>query len=122
MEDAITEAKDFMNRVSKNTKFLVLDAEDDTLASCGATNLAKASQAFIDICKAAGWKVGLYVSHHMYSSYGLQNVHADFLWIPHYEAKPAYAGDIWQYTDNVTDGYVEDIGNCDVNKLISNKQ
>ena len=53
-----------MNRADKDAKFLVLDVEDDTLASCGPTNLAKASQAFIDTCRAAGWKVGLYVSHH----------------------------------------------------------
>ncbi|SFI27218.1 GH25 family lysozyme [Bacillus sp. 103mf] len=121
VEDAIVEAKDFINRVSKNAKFLVLDVEDDTLASCGATNLAKASQVFIDTCKAAGWKVGFYVSHHMYGSYGLQNVKADFLWIPRYGAKPAYACDIWQYADNATGGYVEGIGNCDVNKLIGDK-
>jgi len=28
---------------------------------------------------------------------------------------------IWQYADNVTGGYVEDIGNCNVNKLIGDK-
>ncbi|MDC2863875.1 GH25 family lysozyme [Bacillus sp. BP-3] len=121
VEDAIVEAKDFMNRVSKNAKFLVLDVEDDTLASCGATNLAKASQAFIDTCKAEGWKVGFYVSHHMYGSYGLQNVQADFLWIPRYGKKPAYPCDIWQYADNATGGYVEGVGKCDVNKLIGDK-
>ncbi|SFI28421.1 MULTISPECIES: GH25 family lysozyme [unclassified Bacillus (in: firmicutes)] len=121
VEDAIVEAKDFMTRVSPNAKFLVLDVEDDTLASCGSTNLAKASQVFIDTCKSAGWKVGFYVSHHMYSSYGLQNVKADFLWIPRYGAKPVYACDLWQYADNATGGYVEGIGNCDVNRLNSDK-
>ncbi|WP_035436830.1 GH25 family lysozyme [Bacillus sp. UNC322MFChir4.1] len=121
VEDAIVEAKDFMNRVSPNAKFLVLDVEDDTLSSCGGTNLAKASQAFIDTLKAKGWKVGFYVSHHMYGSYGLQNVQADFLWIPRYGKKPAYACDMWQYADNATGGYVEGIGNCDVNKLIGDK-
>ncbi|PEA54515.1 N-acetylmuramoyl-L-alanine amidase [Bacillus pseudomycoides] len=121
VEDAIVEAKDFMDRVSPNAKFLVLDVEDDTLSSCGGTNLAEASQAFIDTCKAAGWKVGYYVSHHMYNSYGLQNVQADFLWIPRYGKEPAYACDLWQYADNATGGYVEGIGNCDVNKLIGDK-
>ncbi|ENQ3106054.1 N-acetylmuramoyl-L-alanine amidase [Bacillus cereus] len=121
VEDAIVEAKDFMARVSPNAKFLVIDVEDDTLSSCGGTNLAKASQAFIDTLKAEGWKVGFYVSHHMYGSYGLQNVQADFLWIPRYGKKPAYACDIWQYADNATGGYVEGIGNCDVNKLIGDK-
>lgn len=78
VNDAIVEAKDFMARVSPNARFLVLDVEDDTLASCGPSKLAAASQAFIDTCKAAGWKVGLYVSHHMYEKYGLSNVKADF--------------------------------------------
>ncbi|SFI36421.1 MULTISPECIES: GH25 family lysozyme [unclassified Bacillus (in: firmicutes)] len=121
VEDAIVEARDFMARVSPNAKFLVLDVEDDTLDSCGATNLAKASQAFIDTLKDAGWKVGFYVSHHMYGSYGLENVKADFLWIPRYGKKPAYPCDIWQYADNATGGYVEGIGNCDVNKLVGDK-
>ena len=41
VQDAIVEARDFMNRADKDAKFLVLDVEDDTLASCGPTNLAK---------------------------------------------------------------------------------
>ena len=52
VQDAIVEANDFMARADKEAKFLVLDVEDDTLASCGAANLAKASQAFIDTCRA----------------------------------------------------------------------
>ncbi|MFY0146688.1 MULTISPECIES: GH25 family lysozyme [Bacillus cereus group] len=119
VNDAIVEADDFMKRVSPNAKFLVLDVEDDTLKSCGATNLAKASQAFIDRCKSKGWKVGLYVSHHMYNNYGLSGVKADFLWIPRYGGnKPAYECDIWQYTET---GHVPGIGKCDLNKLIGNK-
>ncbi|MGG0239679.1 GH25 family lysozyme [Bacillus rhizoplanae] len=123
--DAIVEAKDFMNRVSPNAKFLVLDVENDTLTSCGAANLAEASQTFIDTCKEAGWKVGLYVSHYMYGSYGLQNVNADFIWLPRYgtndgtpQIKPDYACNLWQYSDN---GYVEGIGKVDVNLLIGDK-
>ncbi|MDC2863798.1 GH25 family lysozyme [Bacillus sp. BP-3] len=120
--DAIVEAKDFLARVNPNAKFLVLDVEDDTLESCGGTYLAEATQAFINTCRDAGWKVGLYVSHHMYGSYGLQNIKADFLWIPRYGGnKPEYACDLWQYADNATGGYVEGIGNCDVNKLIGDK-
>ncbi|MGG2091221.1 GH25 family lysozyme [Bacillus sp. S13(2024)] len=122
--DAIAEAEDFMSRVSPNAKFLVLDVEDDTLASCGATNLAKASQAFIDRCKAKGWKVGFYVSHHMIDNgdpYGLLGVTADFRWIPRYGAKPKFPCEIWQYADNTTGGYVAGIGNCDVNRLNGDK-
>ncbi|MED3541358.1 GH25 family lysozyme [Bacillus toyonensis] len=121
VNDAIVEAKDFMARVSPNARFLVLDVEDDTLASCGPTKLASASQAFIDTCKAAGWKVGLYVSHHMYEKYGLSNLKADFLWVPRYGNKPKYSCDLWQYADNSTGGYVAGIGNCDVNRLNGDK-
>ncbi|MEB9454448.1 GH25 family lysozyme [Bacillus anthracis] len=119
VNDAIVEADDFMARTSPNAKFLVLDVEDDTLQSCGANNLAKASQAFIDRCKSRGWKVGLYVSHHMYNKYGLDGVKADFLWIPRYGGnKPAYPCDIWQYTET---GNVPGIGKCDLNSLIGSK-
>lgn len=57
----------------------------------------------------------------MYSSYGLQNVQADFLWIPRYGAKPKYPCDLWQYADNATGGYIEGVGNCDVNYLNGDK-
>ena len=117
VQDAIVEANDFMARADKEAKFLVLDVEDDTLASCGAANLAKASQAFIDTCRATGWKVGLYVSHHMYTSYGLNTVNADFLWIPRYGNKPAYSCDLWQYTE--TGSLAGVTGNVDLNYLNS---
>ncbi|PDZ49195.1 N-acetylmuramoyl-L-alanine amidase [Bacillus sp. AFS094611] len=123
--DAIVEAKDFLARVNPNAKFLVLDVEDDTvkaMKSKGNLNdLAKASQAFIDTCKAAGWKVGFYVAHHMYGDYNLQSVQADFIWLPRYgtndgnpQKKPSYSCDIWQYTDN---GYIDGIGKVDINSL-----
>ncbi|PGF02739.1 N-acetylmuramoyl-L-alanine amidase [Bacillus pseudomycoides] len=129
VNDAIVEVKDFLNRVNKNAKFLVLDVEDDTVASMESKgnlgDLAKASQAIIDTCKAAGWKVGLYVSHHMYNQYNLQNVKADFIWLPRYgtndgqpQVKPAYPCDIWQYTDN---GYINGIGRVDINLLLGDK-
>ncbi|MBD5799986.1 N-acetylmuramoyl-L-alanine amidase [Bacillus pseudomycoides] len=129
VNDAIVEAKDFLNRVNKNAKFLVLDVEDDTVSSMESKgnlgDLAKASQAFIDTCKAAGWKVGLYVSHHMYNQYNLQNVKANFIWLPRYgtndgqpQVKPAYPCDIWQYTDN---GYINGIGRVDINLLRGDK-
>ncbi|EDX70160.1 endolysin [Bacillus cereus NVH0597-99] len=129
VNDAIVEAKDFMTRVSSNAKFLVLDVEDDTVASMESKgnlgDLAKASQAFIDTCKAEGWKVGLYVSHHMYGSYGLQDVKADFIWLPRYgtndgtpQVKPDYPCDLWQYTDK---GYVEGVGTVDLNLLNGDK-
>ncbi|OOZ97606.1 N-acetylmuramoyl-L-alanine amidase [Bacillus cereus] len=127
--DAIVEAKDFLARVNSNAKFLVLDVEDDTVKSMKSkgnlNDLAKASQAFIDTCKAAGWKVGFYVAHHMYGDYNLQSVQADFIWLPRYgtndgspQKKPSYPCDIWQYTDN---GYIDGIGKCDINLLQGDK-
>lgn len=127
--DAIVEAKDFLARVNPNAKFLVLDVEDDTVKSMKSkgnlNDLAKASQAFIDTCKAAGWKVGFYVAHHMYGDYNLQSVQADFIWLPRYgtndgspQKKPAYPCDIWQYTDN---GYIDGIGKVDINLLQGDK-
>ncbi|QWH11963.1 N-acetylmuramoyl-L-alanine amidase [Bacillus mycoides] len=124
--DAIVEAKDFLARVNPNAKFLVLDVEDDTLASMkNKSKLAEASQAFIDTCKAAGWKIGLYVAHHMYGDYNLQSVQADFIWLPRYgtndgspQKKPSYPCDIWQYTDN---GYIEGVGRVDINLLEGDK-
>ncbi|WP_272513739.1 GH25 family lysozyme [Bacillus cereus] len=129
IDDAIVEAKDFLARVNPNAKFLVLDVEDDTVKSMKSkgnlSDLAKASQAFIDTCKAAGWKVGFYVAHHMYGDYNLQSVQADFIWLPRYgtndgspQKKPAYSYDIWQYTDN---GYIDGIGKVDINLLQGNK-
>lgn len=123
--DAIVEATDFLARVNPNAKFLILDVEDDTVKSMKSkgnlNDLAKASQAFIDTCKAAGWKVGFYVAHHMYGDYNLQSVQADFIWLPRYgtndgkpQKKPSYPCDIWQYTDN---GYIDGIGRVDLNLL-----
>lgn len=127
VEDAKVEARDFLNRIDKSAKFLVLDTEDDTVKSCGTEKLAEASQAFIDVCKAAGYKTGFYVSHHLYKQYGLDKVKADFLWIPRYgkndgtaNAKPAYNCDIWQYTDNgKVDWYG---GRLDFNQLLGDKK
>ncbi|PEZ94201.1 N-acetylmuramoyl-L-alanine amidase [Bacillus cereus] len=127
--DAIVEAKNFLARVNPNAKFLVLDVEDDTVKSMKSkgnlNDLAKASQAFIDTCKAAGWKVGFYVAHHMYGDYNLQSVQADFVWLPRYgtndgrpQKKPSYPCDIWQYTDN---GYIDGIGKVDINLLQGDK-
>lgn len=127
--DAIVEAKDFLARVNPNAKFLVLDVEDDTVKSMESkgnlNDLAQASQAFIDTCKATGWKVGFYVAHHMYGDYNLQSVQADFIWLPRYgtndgnpQKKPSYPCDIWQYTDN---GHIDGIGKVDINLLEGDK-
>ncbi|MEZ2715439.1 LysM peptidoglycan-binding domain-containing protein [Niallia circulans] len=127
VEDAKVEARDFLNRIDKSAKFLVLDTEDDTVISCGTEKLAEASQAFIDVCKASGYKTGFYVSHHLYKQYGLDKVKADFLWIPRYggndgtpNKKPDYNCDIWQYTDNGKAGWYG--GRLDFNQLLGDKK
>lgn len=118
VNDAIVEANDFLKRADKEAKFLVLDVEKDTVKACGTKNLAQASQAFIDTCKKAGFKVGLYVSHELYKQYGMDKVKADFLWLPRYgsdngtpQTKPAYPCDLWQYSQKCKvawyDGFVD---------------
>ena len=53
-------------------------------------------------------KNGLYIAHHLYSSYGT-GYGEDWVWIPRYGAntgkpilQPAYACDLWQFTSNGT--------------------
>lgn len=106
VEDAKVEAKDFLNRIDKEAKFLALDTEEDTIKSCGTKDVADASQAFIEVCRKAGHKTGFYVSHHLYKKYDLDKVQGDFLWIPRYgvndgtaNKKPDYACCLWQYTE-----------------------
>jgi len=104
--DAIVEAKDFMARADKDAKFLVADVEEMTLKN--PKDIIPATQAFIDTCKAGGWKVGLYTGHSFYKQYGMSKVKADFLWIPRYvtncdgtphKNKPDMACDLWQFTE-----------------------
>lgn len=127
VNDAKTEARDFLKRADQGAKFLALDVEGDTLKACGAENIAKASQAFIDTCKAAGHKVGLYVSHELYKKYGLDKVRADFLWLPRYGAdngkpdkKPDYPCDLWQYSQNCRVAWYP--GTVDLNLLNGSKK
>jgi GH25 family lysozyme M1 (1,4-beta-N-acetylmuramidase) len=124
--DAKKEAKDFLSRIDKDAKFLVLDTEGDTIESCGTKDVAEASQAFIDVCKSAGYKTGFYVSHHLYKLHGLNKVKADFLWIPRYgnndgtpNSKPDFPCELWQYTEK---GRVSWYGGfLDLNKLNGDK-
>lgn len=127
VNDAKTEARDFLDRADPAAKFLALDVEGDTVKACGTKNLAQAAQAFIDTCKAAGHKVGLYVSHEIYKKYGMDKVKADFLWLPRYGAdngkpdkKPDYPCDLWQYSQNCRVAWYP--GTVDLNLLIGNKK
>lgn len=127
VNDAKIEASDFLRRSDPDAKFLVLDVEGDTVKSCGTKNLAQAAQTFIDTCKAAGYKTGLYVSHELYKKYGMDKVKADFLWLPRYgkdngkpTEKPAYPCDLWQYSQNCRVAWYP--GTVDLNLLIGNKK
>lgn len=113
--DAKKEAQDFWSRGDKSATVWVADVEVKTMEDMRA-----GSQAFIDELRRLGaQKVGLYVGHHMYASFGMANVKSDFVWIPRYGGnKPAYPCDIWQYTET---GNVPGIGKCDLNYLIGSK-
>ncbi|MED4883932.1 GH25 family lysozyme [Bacillus smithii] len=126
INDAIAEANDFLKRMDKDAKFLVLDVEGDTVKACGTKNLAQASQAFIDTCKKAGYKVGFYTSHELYKQYGLDKMKADFLWLPRYgkdngtpNLKPAYPCDLWQYSQKCKVSWYD--GLVDLNLLNGSK-
>ncbi len=126
VNDAVVEAKDFIARADKAAKFLVADIEEATIKN--PTDLVLATQAFIDTCKAAGWKVGLYTGHFFYEKYSMNQVIADFLWISRYSSsdigqptgpKPDIACDVWQYTEKGRLAGVS--GNVDLNLLIGDK-
>lgn len=121
--DAKVEAREFLKRIDKEAKFLVLDVEECTTAK---NQIVPATQAFIDTCKEAGWKIGLYTGHHLYKPFGMEKIVADFLWLPRYgknegklDRKPDYDCDLWQYTDR---GEVTWYGrNLDLNMINSSK-
>lgn len=113
--DAVVEAKDFLNRADKDAEFLVVDVEEVTTKNAG--DMREATQAYINYLKDHTDKpVGLYTGHHFYKPYSMDKVTADFLWIPRYGGdKPDYACDLWQYTDK---GKVSGIsGYVDLNKI-----
>lgn len=123
--DAKIEARDFIKRGDKDALFWVLDTEDDTILSCGTSHVAQASQAFINVLKEHGLKTGFYVANHRVGSNRLSTVKADFRWIPRYSGtaakglKPAYACDLWQYTES---GRVNGIaGNVDLSVINGTK-
>ncbi|CEG26022.1 GH25 family lysozyme [Bacillus sp. B-jedd] len=124
VEDAKREARDFLARADKDAKFLVVDVEEQTCKN--PKDIVPATQAFIDVCKAAGWKVGLYTGHHFYKPHRMDLVKADFVWIPRYgtnsgkpETKPAYPCDLWQYTDKGRVSWYN--GSLDLNLLAGSK-
>lgn len=122
--DAKVEAQNFLKRGDSAARFWVLDVESDTIEACGTAKLAAASQAFLDTLKAAGKKTGFYYEHRYIGLYGLDNVKADFRWLPRYGSndgtkqvkyKPAISCDLWQYTSEGTAGDVKPLDLSDLN-------
>lgn len=118
VNDAEVEANDFLNRIDKDAKFLVVDLEEITVRE--VKDLIPATQRFIDICKKAGYKVGLYSGEHFFKYYDLSKINADFLWVAKYSKnKPSVPCDKWQHTST---GSVAGInGNVDLNTLTGSK-
>lgn len=114
VNDAETEAHDFLSRIDKSTKFLVLDAEEMTVRD--SHDLIPAIQHFIDICKQAGYKTGFYTGEYFLNNYGLSVIKADFVWLAKYSTnKPSGDYHLWQYTDK---GNVDGISTAvDMNQL-----
>lgn len=124
--DAVIEAKAFIARADKTAKFLVAHVEEITTNN--PADFVPATQAFIDTCKAAGWKIGLYTGHFFYEKYGMSQVVSDFLWIPRYASidvgqstgsKPDMICDVWRYTEKGRLAGVR--GNVNLNLLIGDK-
>ncbi|BBN97517.1 peptidoglycan-binding protein [Sporolactobacillus terrae] len=127
IEDAKTEARDLIKRADKASAALILDVESLTLDSLrNKSELAAASQAYIDVLKAAGYKAGFYCSHNMYKAHHLDKVKADFLWLPRYgvnngnkSTKPDWPCDLWQYTSKGNQPFYN--GSLDLSDLNGNK-
>ncbi|MBE3570201.1 MAG: N-acetylmuramoyl-L-alanine amidase [Bacillales bacterium] len=127
INDARVEADSAFERMDKDSKFFVIDVEEITTKN--AADIVPATQALIDRMKAHGVeKVGLYTGHSFYYDHKMDQVRADFLWIPRYPLKdkglptgpkPKMEADLWQYTQN---GRVAGVnGPVDLNQLVGKK-
>jgi N-acetylmuramoyl-L-alanine amidase len=129
--DAVTEATDANKRQHTKSLGMVLDIEFEMDSKGNPTGIAKLSKAarldaikaFVAQLRKLGVKrVGAYVGHNIYESWGIASVAGlfDFVWIPRYgENKPKYPCHIWQHTETGrVDGYN---GNIDLNTLVGDK-
>lgn len=116
--DAKVEVNDFLSRIDKAAKFLVVDVEEQTCKK--STDLVPATQAFIDSCKKADYKTGLYTGNSFYKDYNMNKVKSDFLWVARYgTSKPAVPCDLWQYTESGKVSWYA--GNLDLSSLNGDK-
>lgn len=136
VEDARIEARDAVKRQHPKSLGMAIDIEPEYVDGkpTGITKLPKnirleGIKAFVDELRKQGVKrVGAYIAHHIYESWGLAEIIDlfDFIWIPRYgqnngqpNIKPDYPCDIWQYTSvGRVPGYD---GNLDLNMLIGKK-
>lgn len=108
------EAEDFWRVGDKDATVWVCDAEVST-----APNMKECIQVFINRLRELGAKkVGLYIGHHKYQEFGGASIDCDFTWIPRYGNKPAFACDLWQWTEY---GNIPGVGKCDINVLYGSK-
>lgn len=118
--DAKIEANNFYNRASKNTKFYVLDVEQNTSKS--GESMRTIINAYVKQLRTkTDKKIGLYIANHLYDDFNLDTSKFDFVWIPRYNnstAAPSHRYDLWQYTDQ---GRVAGISTyVDLNRLNPN--
>lgn len=118
--DAMAEANNFYNRANKNTKFYVLDVEQNTSKS--GESMRSIINAYVKQLRTkTNKKIGLYIANHLYDQFNLDTSKFDFVWIPRYNnssATPSHPYDLWQYTDQ---GKVSGISTyVDLNRLNPN--
>lgn len=121
--DMQREATDFYNRTKDlHPTFWFLDVEEKSMP-----NMRAGVSAYVDELRRLGAKkVGVYIAHHLYTSFNLDMSKFDAVWIPHYgkntgkvDSKPTYPCDIHQYTSKGRlDGYN---GNLDLNRLMNGR-
>ncbi|WP_147536108.1 GH25 family lysozyme [Bacillus marasmi] len=121
--DMEVEATDFYNRTKEfSPEVYWLDVEEKSMSDMRA-----GVSAYIKKLRELGAKkVGVYIAHHLFTSFHLDLSEADAVWIPHYgknngdlNSKPAYPCDLHQYTSvGRIPGYD---GNLDINILTGSK-
>ncbi|MEH7209919.1 GH25 family lysozyme [Priestia megaterium] len=126
--EAQKEAQYFIDRADPDACFFVADVEE--VITSKQSDLVPATQAFVDYLHDHGIKkVGLYTGHSFYSTYGMNKVKADFLWIPRYSSndtglvpsglRPSMYCDLWQFSQA---GKLAGVtGHVDLNVINGNK-
>jgi GH25 family lysozyme M1 (1,4-beta-N-acetylmuramidase) len=124
-KDAEIEAKDFLNRVDKDSIFLVVDVEEQTTKT--RAEMLPASKAYIQYLKKNDKRpVGLYSGESFYNLNGLKDSGFNFLWLANYgvddgkqHTAPKIPCDLWQFTSK---GRVDGVnGNVDLNIICGKK-